>query len=141
MRTSIIAIEKIKEFEGCRLVAYRDSANKWTIGHGHTIGVKFGQKITMSQAETLLKGDLMIAERFVNDLKVCKTQGQFDALVDFCFNLGIGNLKRSTLLRKILHNAPTEQIQKEFRRWNKAGGKVLSGLVKRREWEAKRWAE
>ena len=88
-----------------------------------------------------VRGDLREVEAQVNYLGVCETQGQFAALVSFAFNLGIGNLRRSTLLKKIRHRAPTEQVQAEFRRWNKAGGKVLEGLVRRREWEARRWAE
>lgn len=118
-----------------------DPAGVWTIGTGHTRGVKPGQAITQAQADQLLRGDLREVEAQVNYLGVCETQGQFAALVSFAFNLGIGNLRRSTLLKKIRHRAPTEQVQAEFRRWNKAGGKVLEGLVKRREWEARRWAE
>ena len=134
-------LRKLQEFEGCSLTAYRDPAGVWTIGTGHTRGVKPGQVITQAQADQLLRGDLREVEAQVNYLGVCETQGQFSALVSFTFNLGIGNLRRSTLLRKIRHKATTGQIQAEFRKWNKAGGKVLNGLVKRREWEARRWAE
>ena len=130
-------LRKLQEFEGCSLTAYRDPAGEgcsltayrdpagiWTIGTGHTRGVKPGQVITQAQADQLLRGDLREVETQVNYLGVCETQGQFAALVSFTFNLGIGNLRRSTLLRKIRHGAPT-----------------LEGLVKRREWEARRWAE
>ena len=141
MRASNLLIQKIKEFEGCKLTAYRCPAGVLTIGVGHTKGVKIGQVITMGQAESLLKGDLLPCETFVNNLKLDLTQGQFDALVDFAFNLGIRNLRGSTLLKKVRINAPVTEIQAEFRKWNKAGGKVLEGLVRRREWEAQRYAE
>lgn len=141
MKASEILIEKIKEFEGLRLNAYRDSAGVWTIGYGHTRGVKKGQKITEAEADSLLRGDLVTAEKYVNDLKLNLTQGQFDALVDFVFNLGAGNLADSTLLTKIKVKAPTEDIQAQFRRWVYANGKKLAGLVKRREWEAQRWVQ
>lgn len=134
-------LKELEAFEGCRLESYQDSAGVWTIGVGHTRGVKPGQRITQAQADQLLRGDLRAVEEQVNYLGVCKTQGQFAALVSFTFNLGIGNLRRSTLLRKIRHGAPVGQIQAEFLRWNKAGGKELAGLTRRRRWEARRWAE
>lgn len=141
-KSSEILISKIKEFEGCRLTAYRCPAGIWTIGCGHTKGVMPEQRITQEKAGELLKCDLMPCEKFVNNLNVCNTQGQFDALVDFCFNLGRGNLNRSTLLRKIRHGHATEaEIRKEFGKWVKAGGKTLQGLVKRRQWEADRYFE
>ena len=141
MRASEILIEKVKEFEGLRLAAYKDSAGVLTIGYGHAKGVKKGQTITEAQADSLLRGDLLTAENYVNGLKLNLTQGQFDALVDFTYNLGAGNLAGSTLLAKIRAKAPTEEIQAQFRRWVYAGKKKLPGLVKRREWEAQRWAQ
>jgi lysozyme len=141
MRASYRLIEKIKEFEGCRLVAYKDMGGVLTIGVGHTFGVKQGQRITQAQADSLLRGDLLIVEKYINELNVCKTQNQFDALVDFAFNLGIGNLKRSTLLCRIKADAATSSIQKEFMRWNRVNGKVVNGLTKRRKFEADLWAE
>ena len=141
MKASDILIEKVKEFEGLRLTSYKDSAGVWTIGYGHTRGVKAGQSITEKQADSLLRGDLLTAENYVNGLKLNLTQGQFDALVDFCYNLGAGNLAGSTLLAKIRAKAPTEEIQAQFKRWVYAKGKKLKGLVRRREWEASRWAE
>lgn len=141
MEASNILIEKLKEFEGYRPTSYQDSAGVWTIGYGHTQGVKKGQKITKAQAESLLRGDLLKAEKYVNGLKLNLTQGQFDALVDFAYNLGTGNLGTSTLLGKIRMKASDEEIQAQFRRWVYAGGKVLPGLVKRREWEAQRWVQ
>lgn len=141
MKASLTLINKIKEFESCRLVAYQDDAGVWTIGYGSTIGVRRGMKITQQEAERRLEFDLETAAIGVRGLNLSLTQGQFDALVDFTYNLGIGKLKSSTLLKKIKAGAPTEQIQAEFKKWVYAGKKKLAGLVKRREWEAKRWAE
>jgi len=141
MKASRILIDKVKEFEGLRLKAYLDSGGKPTIGYGHTQGVKMGQRITEKQAEEYLKYDLWVAGRLPNTMKEIDTQGKYDAVVDFIFNVGVGNFKRSTLYRRILHQAPDRLIQAEFRRWVHSGGKVLQGLVKRREWEAQRWAE
>lgn len=141
MEASDILIEKVKEFEGLRLTSYKDSAGVWTIGYGHTRGVKAGQRITEAQAEAFLKEDLREAEGYVNNLKLDLTQGQFDALVDFVYNVGIGDFMGSTLLKKIRAKAPTAEIQKQFRRWVYSKGKKLGGLVKRRDWEAKRWTE
>lgn len=134
-------IRKIKEFEGCRLSAYRDSVGVPTIGYGHTKGVKMGMRITMQQAEMMLRDDLKSYEVYVNDLGVCTTQGQFDALVDFAYNLGNGALGRSTLLRLIRQHAPYSNIKAQFLKWVYAGGKRLTGLVKRRTWEAERYAQ
>lgn len=141
MRASNKLIQALKIFEGCKLKSYVDCAGVLTIGYGHTLGVKPNQTITQEQADSLLKGDLLPAEKYVDSLGVCKTQGQFDALVDFVFNLGSGALTKSTLLKKIKVNAETKEIQLEFGKWIYAGGKKQEGLVKRREWEAKRWVE
>lgn len=141
MKSSEILIQKIKEFEGLCLTSYKDSAGVWTIGYGHTHGVKSGQKITEKQADCLLRGDLLTAENYVNGLQLKLTQGQFDALTDFVYNLGAGNFAGSTLLAKIRAQAPTEEIQAQFRRWVYAGNIKLSGLIKRRDWEAMRWTE
>ena len=139
MKSSDLLINKIIDFEGCKLTAYRCPAGVWTIGVGHTRGVKQGQKITEAQAISLLKGDLLPCENYVNNLGVCKTQGQFDALVDFCFNLGTGALGRSTLLKFIRQGKAEQYIRGEFAKWVKSGGKTLAGLVKRRAWEADRY--
>lgn len=141
MKASELLIEKIKEFEGYSNTAYRDSAGVWTCGYGHTSGVTATTTCLKSEAERWLKEDLAPVEAYVNTIEQVRTQGQYDALVDFAYNLGIGKLKSSTLLKKIKAGASTEEIQAEFRRWVYAGGKVLKGLVKRREWEAARWAE
>ena len=139
MKSSELLLNKIIEFEGCKLTAYKCPAGVWTIGVGHTKGVKQGQKITEAQAISLLKGDLLPCENYVNNLGVCKTQGQFDALVDFCFNLGTGALGRSTLLKYIRQGKAEQYIRGEFAKWVKSGGKTLAGLVKRRAWEADRY--
>ena len=139
MKSSDLLLNKIIDFEGCKLTAYRCPAGVWTIGVGHTRGVKQGQKITEAQAISLLKGDLLPCENYVNNLGVCKTQGQFDALVDFCFNLGTGALGRSTLLKYIRQGKAEQYIRGEFAKWVKSGGKTLAGLVKRRAWEADRY--
>lgn len=141
MKASDLLINALKQFEGYRDTAYLDSASVATIGWGHTKGVKLGMKCTRSEAEQWLREDLAPVEAYVNTIGQVKTQGQFDALVDFAYNLGLGNLESSTLLRKIKAGAPVEQVQAEFRRWVYAKGKKLKGLVRRREWEAQRWAE
>jgi lysozyme len=141
MKASQLLINKIKELEGVKLSAYKCPAGIPTIGVGHTKGVKMGQMITMQQADSLLKGDLLPVETFLNGLKIPFTQGQFDALCDFAFNLGIGALDKSTLLRKARININDKTIPDEFVKWVHAGGKVLQGLVKRRNWEAMKWQE
>lgn len=141
MEASDLLIKKITEFEGFSNTAYRCPAGKWTCGIGHTSGVTATTTCTRKEAEQWLKEDLAPVEAYVNTIEQVRTQGQYDALVDFAYNLGLGNLKSSTLLRKIKAGAPTEEIQAEFRRWVYAGGKVLKGLVRRREWETQRWAE
>ena len=139
MKSSELLLNKIIDFEGCKLTAYKCPAGVWTIGVGHTKGVKQGQTISEAQAISLLKGDLLPCENYVNNLGVCKTQGQFDALVDFCCNLGTGALGRSTLLKFIRQGKAEQYIRGEFAKWVKSGGKTLAGLVKRRAWEADRY--
>lgn len=144
MEASQILIDALKQFEGLRLKAYKavKTEKYFTIGYGHYgSDVMPGTVITEPEAERLLRLDLQKTEQYVNSLGVCKTQGQYDALVDFAYNCGISALAKSMLLKKIRTGAKTCDIQAEFRRWNKSGGKVLPGLTKRREWEARRWAE
>ena len=141
MKASDLLIKAIKQFEGYKDVAYLDSASVATIGWGHTIGVKLGTTCTEEQAERWLREDLELAERFVSTIPEIDTQGKFDAVVDFVYNCGIGAFESSTLLKKIKAHAPTEEIQAQFRRWVYAKGIELPGLVKRRNWEAQRWAE
>lgn len=123
-----------KQFEGCRLTAYQDSVGVWTIGYGHTAaGLGRGYMVTQAGADSLLTQDIARFETGVNKLVTFShlTQNQFDALVDFAFNLGLGNLGSSTLLKK-LNAGDIAQAADEFLRWDKAGGKVLAGLTKRR---------
>lgn len=135
MKTSENGIDLIKKFEGCKLTAYRDPVGVLTIGYGHTgADVKEGQKITQKKADALLKEDLEKFETGVNLLILAKyrfTQNEFDALVSFAYNLGLGNLKKLTGNGK----RNKGQIADAIPLYNKAGGKVLSGLVKRRKAE------
>lgn len=136
MKISEKGLDLIRSFEGLELKAYKDSVGVLTIGWGSTGShVKVGMVITKGQAEDLLKQDVSRFEKGVNDLvKVPLTQNQFDSLVSFSFNLGLGNLKSSTLLRK-LNASDYSGAANEFLRWNKAGGKVLNGLTRRRQAE------
>jgi GH24 family phage-related lysozyme (muramidase) len=135
MKTSSAGINLIKKYEGCRLTAYKCPANVYTIGYGHTKGVKQGMKITKAQAEAYLKQDLVTYENAVNKyVKVPINQNQFDALVSFSFNCGTGALKTSTLLRE-LNKKDYSGAAKQFLKWNKSNGKVLNGLTKRRKEE------
>jgi lysozyme len=122
----------VKASEGCRLTAYRDSVGVWTIGYGHTRGVREGQAITQDEADALLVDDLDLAATQVRGMvTVPLTQGQFDALCDFVFNLGAGRLRDSTLLR-LLNQGRYQDAAAQFRFWVMAGGKPLPGLVTRR---------
>lgn len=147
MKASKTLINAVKGFEDLRLKAYYDNAGVATIGYGHTRGVKMGQHITEAEAEQMLEQDLWEAGRFANTIPELNTQGRYDAVVDFIFNLGAGRFKRSTLYRHIIHHAPDKLVQKEFGKWvwatdRKTGKKVkLPGLVKRREWEEQRWTQ
>lgn len=140
MQTSDKGIALIKQFEGCKLTAYQDSVGVWTIGYEWTQPVdgkpiRAGMTIKQETAERLLKTGLVSYESDVFRLvKVGLTQGQFDALVSFTYNLGARSLSTSTLLRK-LNAGDYAGAADEFLRWNKAGGKVLNGLARRREAE------
>ena len=136
MKTSEVGVELIKEFEGCKQVAYQDSVGVWTIGYGHTKDVYEGQLAIKKTIERWLQEDLEEFESYVSKLvKVELNQNQFDALVAWTYNLGPTNLKESTMLRK-LNYGDYESVPDEMRRWNKAGGEVLNGLVRRRDAEA-----
>ena len=136
VNTSENGIELIKSFEGRRLVAYQDSVGVWTIGYGHTKTAHEDKLIIKSTADRLLAEDLVEFEKYVEKyVTVSLTQNQFDALVSWTFNLGPGNLKESTMLKK-LNQGLYEEVPDEMRRWNKAGGEVLEGLVRRRDAEA-----
>lgn len=132
MKVSNNGINLIKRFEGLELKAYKDSVGILTIGYGHTHAVKAGDVITGEQADTFLREDLQVAELTINtNVKVKLTQGQFDALASFVFNLGSGNFVKSTLIRK-LNAGDYAGAADEFGKWVNAGGKKLPGLVKRR---------
>lgn len=137
MRTSENGKALIRHFEGCRLESYLCPAGVWTVGVGHTgPDVNPGMRITQAQADALLDKDLERFELGVAELvKVRLDQDESDALVSFAFNLGLGNLKSSTLLRK-LNSGDFSGACAEFHKWTRADGKVLPGLVKRRAAEA-----
>jgi lysozyme len=119
-------------FENCRLAAYQDSAGIWTIGYGHTEGVRVGMICTQAQAEVWLLADIQVAVNTVKRLvKFALTQGEFDALVDFCFNCGQGNFAGSSML-KYLNAGHPQLAALEFEKWDKAGGKEVAGLLRRR---------
>ncbi|MGE0108234.1 MAG: lysozyme [Bdellovibrionales bacterium] len=133
------ALDLVKIFEGLRLSAYLCPAGKWTIGYGHTQGVVQGQAITKEQAEALLMDDLTRAALPIEQcVDVPLSRRQFAALVSFVFNVGAGNFKRSTLLRK-LNQGLYDHVPAQLARWNKSKGKVLDGLSRRRAAEAALW--
>lgn len=132
MQISREGIDLIKRHEGVKLKAYLCPAGVWTIGYGSTRNVTEGMKITLRQAEELLLRDLSRFEKAVNRMvQVELNQQQYDALVSLVFNIGDGAFARSTLLKR-LNAGKYHEAAEQFTRWNKAGGKVLPGLVKRR---------
>ena len=137
MNTSPKGIALIKEFEGLRLKAYQCPGGVWTIGYGHTAGVKPGMLISKAQAEEYLKADLIAFERYLNGLGLALNQNQFDALVSFIYNVGTGNFSSSTLLRNVRANPQDNSIMDEFLRWVYSKGRVLPGLQRRRLAEMK----
>ena len=139
MQTTEILFEKLKSFEGCRLQAYQDAAKVWTIGYGHTKGVRRGDSITQEKAEAYLREDVEEVEGQILALNLNLTQPQFDALVSFVYNVGIGAFKESTLLRFIREGRSENDIKKQFCSWVYSNGRTLPGLVKRREWESIRF--
>jgi len=136
LKTSKEGISLIKSFEGCELESYRCSANVPTIGYGHTANVSDGDTCTLEEAETMLSEDLEEFENYVkkyveSDLE----QNEFDALVAWTYNLGPANLKESTMLQE-LNAGNFEEVPRQMKRWNRAGGEVLDGLIRRREAES-----
>jgi lysozyme len=125
-----------EQFEGCRLTAYQDQVGVWTIGYGHTgPDVTPGLTITQQQAEDLLASDVSSAASAVNNfVTVQLTQNEFDALVDFVFNLGSGAFAKSTLLRS-LNAGQFATAAAQFDEWDHAGGAVVAGLLRRRQAE------
>tara|TARA_R100001460_G_scaffold4971_4_gene13992 strand:- start:746 stop:1183 length:438 start_codon:yes stop_codon:yes gene_type:complete len=136
MNISQNGLELIKHFEGCELEAYKCAAGVWTIGYGHIKTAEEGMVISQSYADELLEGEIVEYEDYVNTAVTAPlSQDQFDALVSWTFNLGNGNLNASTML-KVLNRGEYEEVPNQMKRWNKAGGKVLEGLIRRREAEA-----
>ncbi|MDH7971059.1 lysozyme [Sphingomonas sp. AR_OL41] len=140
MTPSSNCISLIKQFEGCRLKAYPDPGTggaPWTIGYGSPSGIKPGMVWTQAMADAALAKDVGIKATGVMALlgNHQTTQGQFDALVSFAFNCGLANLKASTLIKKHLAG-DYKGAALEFAKWNKAAGKVMAGLTKRRAAEA-----
>lgn len=146
MKISQEGIALIKKFEGCELTAYQCSAGVWTIGYGHTKGIEKGMEITQQEAEDMLVEELHEYENYINDSVTAPlSQNQFDAMVSWVYNLGPANLKASTLL-KVLNAGDYDGVPAQIKRWNKAGGVTLEGLIRRREAEAllfqnKEWYE
>jgi len=138
MKTGQAGIELIKRFEGWRSRAYRDAVGVWTIGYGHTAKAGAprpvqGMTITKTQGEAILRTDLVKYERAVNNaVKVDLNQNQFDALVSFCYNVGPGNLRKSSVLKRV-NDHRFNEVPARLMLWNKAGGRVLRGLTRRRK--------
>lgn len=142
MKASERGIKLIQSFESCKLTAYEDVIGVWTIGWGNTYyengkPVKKGDKITQEKADLLFKNVLATFEDRVSKLITSNiNQNQFDALVSFAYNNGIGNLKASTLLKKVNFNPNDPEIANQFSRWINSGGKPFKGLIRRRKEES-----
>lgn len=142
MKASEVLIDKLKQFEGYRAKAYRCPAGVWTCGYGHTKGVTARTVCDKAKAEEWLRADLAPIESFLSAIpEVTKTQGRFDACADFCFNLGTGAFRGSTLFKLIQKKASVAAIQAEFLKWIYVCGRPKKGLKMRRRWEASRFAE
>jgi lysozyme len=133
MRLSEAGLNLIKSFESCRLVSYQDSGGLWTIGWGHTgPGIVEGLTWTQELADAMLIQDVAATEDEVNRLvSVPLTQGEFDALVSFAYNVGVGAMEHSTMLY-LLNNNRHEEAANEFERWDKVHGVVVAGVLRRR---------
>lgn len=130
----------IKQWEGCRLEAYRDVGGVWTIGYGHTRTARPGMRITQEQAESLLVEDLRVFEAaIVQAVRVDLNDNQFAALVSWAFNVGAAAARSSSLIRR-LNEGNYDCVPAELARWNKVKGKVVDGLSNRRAAEAGLWA-
>lgn len=137
MNVSEHGLELIKRHEGLRLMSYRCPSGVWTIGYGHTDCVRRGQAITEEQAMEYLRSDVKVSEACLNSLPDLRLrQCQFDSLCSFIFNVGCGAFLRSTLLRKARSNPDDPSIRDEFMKYVKSSGRVLQGLVRRRQEEA-----
>ena len=146
MQISQEGLALIKFFEGCELEAYKCPAGVWTIGYGHTKDVKEGDRINKDEANHLLEEEMIEYESYVDDMvEVELNQSQYDALCAWVYNLGPSNFGSSTLL-KVLNEGKYDEVPQQIKRWNKANGEVLTGLIRRREAEAllfqgKEWHE
>ena len=146
MNISQEGLSLIKKFEGCELKAYRCPANVLTIGYGITKNVTENMEISQEEADEMLNEEITEYEEYVNNMvKVPLEQNQFDSLCAWVYNLGPTNLEKSTLL-KLLNAGDYHLIPSQIRRWNKAGGETLKGLIRRREaesllFEGKEWVE
>lgn len=137
MKTSSIALERLKRFEGFSHKAYPDTGGVWTIGYGYTRGVKPGMFVTKERALELFLKNVAVFEECINNAVLVElTQNQFDALVSLTYNIGVQAFKTSTLL-KILNTGDYKSVPAQIKRWNKDNGKVIAGLVSRRAEEAK----
>ena len=124
-----------KKYEGCSLIAYQDPVGVWTIGYGHTEGVRPKMQITQEQADQWLEEDLQaVADGVQNEVDVTLTPNQFSALVSFAYNVGLTALQDSTLLQYV-NRKNFAMAADQFERWVYAGGRVLPGLVARRQAE------
>ena len=140
LRMGDLGLDLIRHFEGFESEAYQDSVGVWTIGYGHTSNVRSGMVVTDGEAAQLLRGDVRDSAVAVQRrVEVPMLQQEFDALVSWTFNLGQGNLKASTLLKE-LNAGEHGKVPNEMRRWTRAGGEILDGLVRRRNSEANLWA-
>lgn len=138
MKLSEKGLELLKSYESLRLTAYRDSGGVLTIGWGHTKGVKEGDTCTLAEATQFLLDDVAEAEKAINKQNLNLNQNQYDALVSFVFNVGADAFKKSTLLKELKKNPNNQDnIKREFRRWNIDNGKIVDGLINRREKEIK----
>jgi len=131
MRCNDKGLAIIRKWESLRLKAYKCSADVWTIGWGHTKGVKQGDVCTIEKANEYFKEDLEEKELQINNLNLQLTDNEYSALISFIFNIGIGNFTKSTMLRLLKQNKKIE-ASNEFQKWNKCKGETLDGLTKRR---------
>lgn len=135
MKINALGLHLIETFEGCKLTAYQDVGGIYTIGYGSTRDVKPGMVITQQEADLRLVEDLIPAENAVDKfVKVPLNNNQYAALVAFVFNVGTGNFKTSTLLKK-LNAKDYKGAADQFLRWNKVKGQIIKGLTRRREAE------
>jgi lysozyme len=132
MKVNQKGLDLLKHFEGLSLTSYKDIVGRWTIGYGITEGVVPGMVITVEQAQEMLQNALEPREAAVSAMiKVPVTEDEFSALVLLAYNVGLANFKKSTLL-KLLNAGDKSGCAKEFPKWNRAGGKEVAGLTRRR---------